>query len=50
MVTPINVKKTSKIKESQNVSTNSKSNNTFFDNDTNPWARGVVWHPSTLGW
>jgi len=29
---------------------NSKSNNTFFDNDINSRARGVAWHPSTLGW
>ena len=29
---------------------NSKYNNTFFDNDTISWARGVAWHPSTLGW
>ena len=33
-----------------NAQVNSKSNNTFSDNETNSGARGVAWYPSTLGW
>jgi len=40
----------SRINNSQDTPVNSKSNNTFFDNDTYSGARGVAWHPSTLGW
>ena len=40
----------SRINNSQDTPVNSKSNNTFFDTDINSRARGVAWHPSTLGW
>ena len=50
IVTPINVNKRSRINNSQDTPVNSKSNNTFFDNDINSRARGVAWHPSTLGY
>ena len=40
----------SRINNSQDIPVNSKSNNTIFNNDINSRARGVAWHPSTLGW
>lgn len=50
VVTPFNDNQKSRINNSQDTPANSKSNNTFSDNETNLRARGVVWHPSTLGW
>ena len=48
--TPYNSSINSDDKISYDSSKNDKSNNTFSIYDTALGARGVAWHPSTLGW
>ena len=48
--TPITNSKNSNDNKINEIPKNSKSNNTFSIYDTALGARGVAWHPSTLGW